>query len=239
MGRTVTAVVTHDGACAGAVGPFPVDVPWWAEVEPVVTHLEETLGVPAVVLRLLTVEGSDGTRDGHVTYHAEALEPPGDLTPCDFADDDHPLRQPWARAAGLRDLLGGRPGTSASPAAPCSARPGTCRACSACRPPDSPVWLKAIPPSPPPSRPRSPRSPRSTPALCRPSWPAGRAACCSPTFQVRTAGTRPRRSSRTRCGAWPPRRPASACRRAASLTAARRSWPLPSVTCSTARSAPS
>ena len=77
----VTAVVTHGGACAGMVGPFHVEIPWWAEVEPVVTHLEETLGVPVVVLRLLTVEGSDGARDGHVTYHAEALQPPGTLTP--------------------------------------------------------------------------------------------------------------------------------------------------------------
>ena len=47
----VTAVVTHDGACAGAVGPFDVDVPWWAEVESVVAHLEQVLGGPAVVLR--------------------------------------------------------------------------------------------------------------------------------------------------------------------------------------------
>ena len=40
MGRVVTAVVTHDDACAGMVGPFHVDDPWWAEVEPVVTHLK-------------------------------------------------------------------------------------------------------------------------------------------------------------------------------------------------------
>jgi hypothetical protein len=98
--------VTHDGVCAGTVGPFPVEVPWWAWVEPVVTHLEETLGVPVVVLRLLAVEGSDGARDGHVRYHAEALQPPGSMTPCDFVDDDHPLRQPWARWSGLRELFG-------------------------------------------------------------------------------------------------------------------------------------
>ena len=79
MGRTVTAVMTHNGACAGTVGPFPVEIPWWAQAEPVVAHLEETLGVPVVVLRLLAVEGSDGARDGHVTYHVEALEPPGEL----------------------------------------------------------------------------------------------------------------------------------------------------------------
>ena len=72
MGRIVTALVTYGGAVAGAVGPFPVDVPWWAEVEPVVAHLEETLGGSALVLRLVAVEGSDGARDGHVTYHAEA-----------------------------------------------------------------------------------------------------------------------------------------------------------------------
>jgi hypothetical protein len=105
MGRIVTVVVTQAGACAGIVGPFAVDVPWWAEVEPVVTHLEGTLGVPVVVLRLLAVAGSDGARDGHVTYHAEALQSPGNLPPCDFTDDDHPLRQPWARVRGVRELL--------------------------------------------------------------------------------------------------------------------------------------
>jgi len=145
MGRVVTAVVTHGGACAGMVGPFQVDNPWWAEVEPVVTHLEGTLGVPAVVLRLLTVEGSDGARDGHVTYHAEALQPPGDLAPRDFTDDDHPLRQPWARAAGVRELfgwasrhvgLGGRPGQRKT-----WNLAGLFRLPAA----DGPVWLKAIP----------------------------------------------------------------------------------------------
>src|SRR3984885_6246604 len=105
MGRLVTAVVTHRGACAGSVGPFPVEVPWGAGGEPGVGQLEETLGVPVVVLRLLTVEGSDGARDGQVTYHAEALKPPGKLAPCDFADDDHPLRLPWARPSGVRELL--------------------------------------------------------------------------------------------------------------------------------------
>jgi hypothetical protein len=105
MGRIVTAVVTHAGTCAGMVGPFPVEVPWWAEVEPVVTHLEETLGVPVVILRLLAVEGSDGARDGRVRYHAEALQPPGRLPRCDFVDDDQPLRQPWARASGVCELL--------------------------------------------------------------------------------------------------------------------------------------
>ena len=92
MGRTVSAVVTYDGECAGKVGPFEVGIPWWAEVEPVVAYLEQALGGPAVVLRLLSVEGSDGARDGHVTYLAEAEQPPRGLAPCDFTDDDQPLR---------------------------------------------------------------------------------------------------------------------------------------------------
>jgi hypothetical protein len=145
MGRTVTAVVTHDGACAGMVGPFPVEVPWWAQVEPVVAHLELVLGVPVVVLRLLAVEGSDGARDGHVTYHAEALEPPGTLARCDFADDDHPLRLPWARPTGVRELLGW-----ASERIDLTGRPVQCKTWNLSglfRLPtaDGAVWLKAIP----------------------------------------------------------------------------------------------
>jgi hypothetical protein len=141
----VSAVVTHGSACAGMVGPFAVGIPWWAEVEPVAAHLEESLGVPVVVLRLLTVEGGDGARDGHVTYHAEALQPPGTLPPFDFIDDDHPLRLPWARASGVRELfrwaaehvdLTGRP-----------AQRKTWNLAGLFRLPtaDGPVWLKAIP----------------------------------------------------------------------------------------------
>jgi hypothetical protein len=145
MGRTVTVVVTHAGAGAGVVGPFHLDNPWWSEIEPVVPHLEEALGVPAIVLRLLTVEGSDGMRDGHVTYHAEALQPPGDLAPCEFADDDHPLRMPWARLSGVRELcswasrhvdLAGRPVQRKSWNLSGLFRLPT---------PDGPVWLKATP----------------------------------------------------------------------------------------------
>lgn len=146
MGRTVTALVTYDGDCIGVVGPFPVDIPWWAEVAPVVAHLEVTLGVPVVVLRLLTVEGSDGARDGHVTYHVAALRPPGNRTACDFTEDDHPLRLPWARASGVEELL-----RWAGRHVDLTGRPeqrktwnlaGLFRLPTA----DGPVWLKAIPP---------------------------------------------------------------------------------------------
>ncbi len=141
----MTAVVTHNGGCAGTVGPFHVDVPWWSEVQLVVAHLERALGAPAFVLRLLTTEGSDGMRGGHVTYHAEALAPPAGLAPCEFAADDHPLRMPWARAEGLRELLGwaaghvdltGRPAQRKTWNLSCLFRLPTA---------GGPVWLKAIP----------------------------------------------------------------------------------------------
>ena len=76
MGRTVSAVVTWGDTYLGVIGPFPVSVPWWAEVEPVVAHLREVLEVPVLVLRLLLVEGGEGGRDGHVTYHVAALDRP-------------------------------------------------------------------------------------------------------------------------------------------------------------------
>jgi hypothetical protein len=145
MGRIVTVVVTHAGTCAGIVGPFAVDVPWWAQVEPVVTHLEETLGVPAVVLRLLAVAGSGGARDGHVTYHAEALLPPGNLPPRDFTDDDHPLRQPWARVSGVRELLRWASGQVDLTGRPVQHKTWNLSGLFALPTADGQVWLKAIP----------------------------------------------------------------------------------------------
>jgi len=111
VGRTVSAVVTWGDAYLGVIGPFPVSVPWWAEVEPVVAHLREVLGVPVLVLRLLLVEGGEGGRDGHVTYHVAALGRPaaGLLAerPVDQAALTGPedLRSPWARVAGIREVL--------------------------------------------------------------------------------------------------------------------------------------
>ncbi len=146
MGRTVTALVTYQSTCVGVVGPFRVDVPWWAEVAPVVAHLEQTLDVPVVVLRLLAVEGSDGARDGHVTYHVAALRRPTNLTDCDFTEQDHPLRMPWARLSGIQELL-----RWASQHIDLTGRPvqhKTWNLAGLFRLPtsDRPVWLKAIPP---------------------------------------------------------------------------------------------
>jgi len=102
----VSAVVTLGDECLGEVGPFPVEPPWWAEVAPVGDVVEQALGVPVTVLRLLSVTGGEGARDGHVTYHAEASVRPGAaLRPAVFSVEDEPLRLPWATAAGVAELL--------------------------------------------------------------------------------------------------------------------------------------
>ncbi|MFD1540733.1 aminoglycoside phosphotransferase family protein [Nonomuraea guangzhouensis] len=112
MGRTVSAWVTSGADYLGVVGPFAVDVPWWAEVEPVIAYVQGVLDVEVLVLRLLRVDGGEGGRDGHVTYHVEALRrpAPGLLTrrPIDEAALTRPerLRSPWARVAGLREVFG-------------------------------------------------------------------------------------------------------------------------------------
>ncbi|MFD5074746.1 aminoglycoside phosphotransferase family protein [Streptomyces sp. NPDC058371] len=124
MSRTVSAWVTSGGDFLGVVGPFPVDVPWWSEVEPVVGRLEDALGVPVLVLRLLSVDGGEGARDGHVTYHVEALGHPDprrlDHLPVDqgVLTTHQEFRSPWARADGLRELLDWASGTLASAGRP-------------------------------------------------------------------------------------------------------------------------
>lgn len=105
MGRTVTAVITSGGVPVGTVGPFTVEVPWWAEVEPVTTHLGAVLGVPTYVVRLLRVDGGDAARGGHVTYHVEAPGTTVSLPPAPALDGAAPLRAPFATVDGLRALF--------------------------------------------------------------------------------------------------------------------------------------
>jgi len=146
MGRRVTATVTCGGSCVGVVGPFPVDVPWWAETEPVVAHLERTLGVPVVVLRLLGVDGGGGARDGHARYHVEALERPESVRPCDFVVDDHPLRLAWARASGIRELFEWAALHVDAQGPPRQRKTWNLSGLFRLPTADGPVWLKAIPP---------------------------------------------------------------------------------------------
>ncbi|MEU9782004.1 aminoglycoside phosphotransferase family protein [Streptomyces phaeochromogenes] len=154
MSRTFSAWVTSGEDFLGAVGPFSVDVPWWSEVEPVVRRLQQALGVRVLVVRLLSVDGGEGGRDGHVTYHVEALERPGVLLqlPADpgmlYGLD--PLRAPWARIDGLRELLDWSTRTLAAQGRPVTGpveQRRTWNLAGLFRLPTGrgPVWLKATP----------------------------------------------------------------------------------------------
>lgn len=156
VGRTVSAVVTFGEDCLGVVGPFSVGIAWWAEVEPVVAHLSRVLDVPVVVLRLLGVEGGEGGRDGHVTYHVEALRRPANgLLPEPTSDHAavtgrHELRSPWASMEGLRELLGWAADTLAAMDRPMTGPPQQRKSWNLAavfrlRTAHGSVWLKAIP----------------------------------------------------------------------------------------------
>ena len=141
----VTAVVTHDGACAGTVGPFPCR-------GPVVGPGRAGRGAPGADARragrrLAAAYGRGFRRGARRPRHLPrgGTRATGGLAPCDFADDDHPLRLPWARPSGVRELLGW-----ASEHVDLTGRPvqsktwnlsGLFRLPTA----DGPVWLKAIP----------------------------------------------------------------------------------------------
>ncbi|GII46705.1 hypothetical protein Psi02_31290 [Planotetraspora silvatica] len=140
----------------GVLGPFPVNVPWWSQVEPVVAHVGHVLEVPVLVLRLLSVDGGEGGRDGHVTYHIEALErpAPGRLTalPVDQASLTKPeaLRSPWAGMKGLREMLTWASGALATAGRPVTGpveQHKTWNLAGLFRLPtdQGPVWLKTTP----------------------------------------------------------------------------------------------
>ncbi|MGW0826589.1 GNAT family N-acetyltransferase [Streptomyces sp. NPDC002845] len=156
MSRTVSAWVTSGADFLGVTGPFPVDVPWWAEVGQVVERLETALGVPVFVLRLVQNDGGESGRDGHVTYHVEALRRPAagvlEQGPVDrgLLNGHEELRSPWARADGLRELLGWASGTLAAAGRPVSGpveQRRTWNLAGLFRLPTErgPVWLKATP----------------------------------------------------------------------------------------------
>ncbi|TQF03727.1 aminoglycoside phosphotransferase family protein [Kitasatospora acidiphila] len=108
----MNVLLTYRERQLGVVGPFPVDRARWHDVAPVTEHLRELLGVPAVVLRLLDVQGGGGGLGGLVSYHAELLaEPPAGLAlrPATPAESDalrpQPHRAEYATADGVRAAL--------------------------------------------------------------------------------------------------------------------------------------
>jgi Ser/Thr protein kinase RdoA (MazF antagonist) len=159
MSRTVSAWVTMGADLIGVVGPFPVDVPWWSEVEPVVAHLRRVLGVPVLVLRLLSVAGGQGARDGHVTYHVEALErpapgplirrPEGPIDQVKLAVREE-FRSPWATRAELGEILDWASNALAAAGRPVTGPVGQRKTWNLAGlfvlpTEQGPVWLKATP----------------------------------------------------------------------------------------------
>ena len=106
--REINALVTVDGRYVGKVPLFAVESPWWAQVEEVTAHLDEALGVPTSVLRLIEGTGT-GTRDGIATYQVEAYGTPNPAALEKNGEHhefpDTPLRLPWAKPGGPTELI--------------------------------------------------------------------------------------------------------------------------------------
>jgi hypothetical protein len=178
MGRTVSAAVTWGDTYLGVIGPFPVSVPWWAEVEPVVAHLREVLGVPVLVLRLLLVEGGEGARDGHVTYHVAALDRPApgllaERPPIDHAahvvlNGPEEPRSPWARLEGTNEVLTWATDTLAAAARRSSWTGRTLISATRCLTGCGPATSCPRPSSPPPPGPGSTPGHPASPGATRP-----------------------------------------------------------------------
>lgn len=108
------------------------------------------------VLRLLRVDGGQGGRDGHVIYHAAALNCPAPglrpERPIDQAALTGPeeLRAPWARLEGIREVLAWASGTLGAAGHPMTGpavQRKTWNLAALFRLPtgQGPVWLKTTP----------------------------------------------------------------------------------------------
>ena len=105
--RSIIALVSAPSGFAGRTDPIQVASPWWPDSEPVNEALEQLLGVPTSVLRLVSVENGNPTNGGLVTYHVEAHGEPDrtKLHPAEEPDADAPHRLPWARLGGPAELV--------------------------------------------------------------------------------------------------------------------------------------
>jgi hypothetical protein len=100
VSRTVSLVLVDPaGELLGQLPPFTVEVPWWQDSTAVVAGA----GIDVTVLRLL--HGDQNPPGGHVTYLAMTPERPAGLLPADVDLSPHPLRAPYAEAAGAAASL--------------------------------------------------------------------------------------------------------------------------------------
>ena len=145
--RTIIALVSAPSGFAGRTDPFPVESPWWSDAEPVNQALEQLLGVPTSVLRLISVENGNPTNGGLATYHVEAHGEPDrtHLHPAEEPEPDAPHRMPWARLGGPAELVAWAD-TEIERTGP-AVQVKTWNLSSVHRLPTAtgPVWLKAVP----------------------------------------------------------------------------------------------
>lgn len=106
--RSIIALVSAPSGFAGRTGPIPVGSPFWNQVSQVNEALEQLLGVPTSVLRLVGVENGRTPAGGLVTYHVEAHGEPDrtHLRPAEEPRADAEHRQSWARPGGPAELVG-------------------------------------------------------------------------------------------------------------------------------------
>lgn len=148
-GRTIIALVSAPSGFAGRTEEIGVDSLDWNHVEPVNEVLEQLLGVPTHVLRLISVEGGGSSfRGGRVTYHVEALGEPdrAKLRPAREPEADAEFRLPYARMGGPAELIAWAD-TEIDRTGP-AVQVRTWNLSTVHRLPtaNGPVWLKAIPP---------------------------------------------------------------------------------------------
>jgi hypothetical protein len=91
-------LVDASGAVIGKLPPVRSPVPWWPEVETLVSAVHERFGVDATILRLLR-SPRPGMRGGRVTYLAQVASRV-DCAPCDEVLDEQPLRNTYAKVGG-------------------------------------------------------------------------------------------------------------------------------------------
>lgn len=146
--RTIIALVSAPSGFAGRTDALPIPSRDWYHVEPVNEALEQLLGVPTHVLRLISAEGGAPPCGGLVTYHVEALGEPDrtKLHPAEEPEADAEFRLPYARMGGPAELIAWAD-TQVERTGP-AVQVRTWNLSTVHRLPttNGPVWLKAIPP---------------------------------------------------------------------------------------------
>ncbi|MEU0092286.1 aminoglycoside phosphotransferase family protein [Kribbella sp. NPDC006257] len=110
--KVVDALVSVGGRYAGRLPKFVADRPWWAEIEAATRHLDQALGVRAVILRLVHADEAEVGRGGRAVYHVQAAGDPrtGVLDPAPLEEWESlvafdPLRATWAEVDGPYKLI--------------------------------------------------------------------------------------------------------------------------------------